>query len=89
MTLHYYYSFILNQYGSSVLLEDSLCLDKNYVKKKCQMDGVHKDTVQSFFRPPLSAKTQSRNLKRQREEKIEVRSSFLSFNIAIVKLVAI
>lgn len=54
------------------------------------MDGSHKDTIQSFFRPPLSAKTQFRNLKRQREEKIEVRnSSLISYNVAFVKLIAL
>lgn len=69
----------------SILLEDSLCLDKSYVKKKCQMDGSNKDTIQSFFRPPLSAKTQLRNLKRQREENTKVgNSSLISYNIAIV-----
>ena len=60
------------------------------MKKKCQMDGSHKDTIQSFFRPPLSANSQLRNLKRRREEKIEVRNSILiSHNIAIVKTNAI
>ena len=59
---------IMIQYGTSVLLRDSQCLDKNYVKKRSELTGFE-DTIPSFFRPPLSVKSQMRQLKRRREER--------------------
>jgi hypothetical protein len=61
---------IMIQYGTSVLLRDSQCLGKNYVKKRSELNGFE-DTIPSFFRPPLSVKSHVRQLKRQREEREE------------------
>lgn len=58
------------QYGTSVLLRDSQCLGKSYVKKRSELTGFE-DTTPSFFRPPLSVKSHTRQLKRQREEREE------------------
>lgn len=63
---------IMIQYGTSVLIRDSQCLGKSYVKKRSELTGFE-DTIPSFFRPPLSVKSHIRQLKRQREEKEEER----------------
>ena len=64
------------QYGTSVLLKDSQCLGKSYVKKRSELPGFE-DTIPSFFRPPQSAKSKIRHLKRQREERIMVNNSII------------
>jgi hypothetical protein len=56
------------QYGTSVLLRDSQCLGKSYIKKRSELTGFE-DTIPSFLRPPLSVKSHVRQLKRQREER--------------------
>ena len=76
------------QYGTSVLLRDSHCIDKGFIKKRNQNDGFN-DTVPSFFRPPLLAHSRSKHLKRQREEKLEVRDTKLKINNVVIAKIAI
>lgn len=64
------------QYGTSALLKDSQCMGKTYVKKSSELPGFE-DTIPSFFRPPQSAKSKIRHLKRQREERIMVNNSII------------